>query len=329
MTGRWRTWLGWLALALAVAGLFGQAAALPAAGYGLRFAAPLSDSEQQALRRAAGDLGLDLALWREDAATLATANGRTAEARVVTVSGTPALAYPARYTAGTAPGAGQTGGCAVSTALADALYGSRAVTGLTLDLPGGARTITGVLAASEPLVLCPAAGVTACTAAELDALPARDPRGTVSSLLGQAALSGAARLPYGTLRMVLTALAWLPLAIAALRLVHRVWRCLPLAGGARWLAGLGLALAAAAALPALLGALPRWLIPSRWSDPAFWGDLGALAGETLQTFLHLPATARDAAFGTGLLGAAGCLLAMALGAGLLRAGDSPAAPDRS
>ena len=149
--------LGWALLALAVLGLSLLAAALPADGYELRFAAPLTAAQAEALRQAAGDAGIDLTLWREDAASLTAPSGRTAPARMVCTGGSPALCFPARYLSGTAPGAGQQDGCAVSAALADALFGSRQVAGLTLEADGRVRRITGVFAGSEPLLLCPAA----------------------------------------------------------------------------------------------------------------------------------------------------------------------------
>lgn len=124
-------------------------------------------------------------------------------------------------------------------------------------------------------------------------------------------MAAAARLlPYGTLRGVLAALAWLPLAAAACLLARGLWRALPLRGGARWLAGLALALLAALALPAALAALPRWLIPARWSDVSFWSSLGETLRAALFTLTALPDTARDRALATLLLRAAACLLAL-------------------
>ena len=326
--------LGWALLALAVLGLSLLAAALPADGYELRFAAPLTAAQAEALRQAAGDAGIDLALWREDAASLTAPSGRTAPARMVCTDGSPALCFPARYLSGTAPGAGQQDGCAVSAALADALFGSRQVTGLTLEADGRVRRITGVFAGSEPLLLCPSADPPAggYTAASLAGVPAGDPRGAAGRLVqsaGLAAGDGVTLLPCGTLRGALALLAGLPLLAAAAALAWQLWRSLPLRGGGRWAAGLGLAAAAALALPALLAALPRWLIPSRWADLSFWGGLAETLGQSLLAFVSLPDTARDRRLGILILAAAGCLAAMAAGALLLslaggRHADAPA-----
>lgn len=314
MRGRAVPLLGWLLVVWAVAGLFRLAAVFPAGSYGLRFAAPLTGAGAQALEQAAGDQGIDLVLWREETARLTTPLGRSADARLVYAAGSPARAYPADYLSGTAPGAGQTGGCAVSAGLADALFGSRAVTGLTLDLPGGARTITGVLRDEALVVLCPAASGAGATGAELGGLPGGDPRGTAQQLLQSAgAGQGAQYLPYGTLGGVLAALGWLPVALAALALAAGLWRSLPLGPGGRRAAAFVLALALALALPALLGALPRWLVPARWADTAYWTALGKTLTGTLETFLHLPDTARDRPLAQALLRAAASLAALALG----------------
>lgn len=316
MKARWMPVLGGALTALAVWGLFTLSAALPAGGYGLRFAEPLAAAQAQALEQAAAQQGVDLALWREEDARLTTPLGRSAGVRLVYTTGSPALCFPVEYVRGTAPGAAQADGCAVSTALADALFGSRDVTGLTLDLPGGARTITGVLRGEAPMALCPAGSGAGWTGAELGRVPSGDPRGAARRLLQSAGLGqGAQYLPYGTLKGVLAALGWLPVAAAALLLAVRLWQSLPLRRGGRALAGFALALALA--LPALLGALPRWLIPGRWADAAFWHGLGDTLAETLNTFLHLPGTARDGLLARTLLGAAACLAA--LPAGLLLA----------
>ena len=314
MKARWMPVLGGALTALAVWGLFTLSAALPAGGYGLRFAEPLAAAQAQALEQAAAQQGVDLALWREEDARLTTPLGRSAGVRLVYTTGSPALCFPVEYVRGTAPGAAQADGCAVSTALADALFGSRAVAGLTLDLPGGRRTITGVLQSEQKMVLCPAASGAGATGAELGCLPAADPRGAVQQLLQGAGVGqGAQYLPYGTLGGVLAALGWLPVAAAGLLLALRLWQSLPLRGGGRQAAGFLLALGLALALPALLGALPRWLIPSRWADAGFWTGLAEMLGQSLDTLLHLPDTARDARLAAALPRAAACLAALLAG----------------
>ena len=211
-------------------------------------------------------------------------------------------ACPGRYTAGSAPGAGQTDGCAVSAALADALFGSRAVVGLELTVEGQPRRITGVFVSEEPALLCPAAQedpAAGATAAYLAGVAANDPRGTVQGgCCRPPAWAGAdpLLLPYGTLRWVLG-----------------VARHAAAAGGRGAAAGRNLAPPAPPPGPALgrgvqPGARPPrrrcrrfWprcragCVPSRWADFDFWGGLTATAAETLQSLFFLPRTVCDAA----------------------------------
>ena len=311
--------LGWALLALAMLGLAARAAALPAGGYALRFARPLTAAETDALARAAAEQQLDLAVWRQTEIALTAPSGRAANAGLLAVSGSPVLCCPLRCLAGTYPGAGQQDGCAVSAALADALFGSRDVAGLTLEVDGKTRRITGVLDSAEAFVLCPLSDAAGCTGASLARLPAGDPRGAVQTLLRSAGLpqNDAVLLPCGTLRGALLGLAALPLVAAGLALLGRLWRALPLQGGARWAAGFCAAVAAALALPALLAALPRWLIPSRWSDGSFWAGLAATLHSTLRAFFTLSSAVPDRLLADTLLAAAGWLCAMAAGALLL------------
>lgn len=338
MKARLRAALGWALLALGVCGLFGLSAALPADGYGLRFSAPLTAPQAEALATAAGDRGLALTIWRESVVALTTPTGRRAAATAVWAAGSPGPACPGRYLTGSAPGAGQTDGCAVSAALADALFGSRAVVGLELTVEGRTRRITGVFASEETALLCPVApedlaaesNAAGATAAYLAGVDVNDPRGAVQGVLQAAGLGGLQTagtaqdgvlpLPYGTLRQALEVLGALPLLAAGARLLAGCWRCLPRRPGLRWGAGFCLALAAAAALPAILAVLPRWLVPSRWSDFGFWGDLATTAAETLQSLFFLPRTVCDAALPGLLLAAAGYTAAAVCGFCLAVAG---------
>ena len=74
------TILGWALSALAVGGLFILAANLPTNGYELRFEDSLSALQANSLSKAAEDLGLNLALWKEDSETVTTDLGRSSAA---------------------------------------------------------------------------------------------------------------------------------------------------------------------------------------------------------------------------------------------------------
>lgn len=143
------TILGWALIALAVGGLFILAADLPINGYELRFEDPLSALQANSLSKAAEDLSLNLALWKEDSETVTTELERTSAAQRISVYGSPTLCFPSAYLYGSAPGVGQWDGCAISAGLADALFGSREVTGLELMVNGEKRRVTGVVEGKE------------------------------------------------------------------------------------------------------------------------------------------------------------------------------------
>lgn len=250
------TILGWALIAFAVGGLFTLAANLPAKGYELRFKELVSVLQANSLSKAAEDLGLNLALWKEESETITTDLGRSSVAQRISVYGSPTLCFPAAYLYGSAPGAEQWDGCAISVGLADALFGSREVTGLELMVDDGKRRITGVVEGKECFLICPdvTASDAGYTAASLEIKSGNNPRGTIQNLLQSAGLSenDAELLPTGTLRQIINAVAWIPLTIAALLFLHQLWRLAPFGKMGRQVAAFALLLMAALALPDLL-----------------------------------------------------------------------------
>ena len=308
------TILGWALIAFAVGGLFTLAANLPAKGYELRFKELVSVLQANSLSKAAEDLGLNLALWKEESETITTDLGRSSVAQRISVYGSPTLCFPAAYLYGSAPGAEQWDGCAISVGLADALFGSREVTGLELMVDDGKRRITGVVEGKECFLICPdvTASDAGYTAASLEIKSGNNPRGTMQNLLQSAGLSenDTVLLPTGTLRQIINAVAWIPLTIAALLFLHQLWRLAPFGKMGRQVAAFALLLMAALALPDLLAALPRWLVPSRWSDMNFWMDLGNLVQQSLMAFVSLTNSIRDQLLGAQILAFGGCLLGL-------------------
>ena len=310
--------LGWLMMALAVWGLFRLAADLPANGYELRFQQPISARQAESLRQAAGERELDLALWTEETVTITTELGRSATARRISVYGNASLCFPAGLLCGTMPGAEQTDGCAISAGLSDALFGSRDTVGLQLTAAGKNDSVTGVMEGEGLFLVCPRTTFSDAgySAASLSLKNAENPRGMVQNLLQSAGISedDTMLLPTGTLRQLLSAVAWLPLALASVILLRRLWLLTFPEGTARRMAVFWLLMLAALALPGVLATLPRWLIPSRWSDLDFWAELVETAGQSLQAFVSLPDTARDHLLGGQILSSAACLMSMCLGA---------------
>lgn len=325
MKMRWIVWL--LPLALAFGCLrtgFSAAAALDALGrdgYSLRPAAPLRAGQAEQLQKAAAEQELDLAFWTETDGEAVGALDRTAPATGIACWGEPSLAFGTVCLYGRLPAAAETDACAVTLALARALWGGEDVTGLELRWQDRRYIVCGVVEEERELWLLYPAQTPDLpwTGVELGSVPRGDPRGAARQLAMTAALDDALAVPGGTLAAAARLLVWLPLALAGVALLVGLVR-----GVLRRLNGpvqkeallFALALAGALALPLMLETLPGWVIPNRWSDFAFWSALAELPGQTLRTLLALPPSVRDTVLRLELLraafSAAGALLALTL-----------------
>ena len=284
---------------------------------GLRYTGTISPAQQQTAAKAAQAMGLDLAFWAQTGGTARSeATGRSAAASGIACAGQPSLCLPAEYLSGSAPGPLQTDSCAVSAALARALWGSVAPLGQVLVWQGAPYKIVGVFEGEDALLLYPAAGQSAYANVELGGIPPDDPHGTALRFLQSAGLAGLEASPYllagPMLYWVVQLFCALPLLAAGLWLLalclRRCW--------AHPLLLFAVGLAAALALPLGLSALPRWLVPGQWSDFTFWADTFGQITAQFGTLAALPATARDSA----LAGAVWQTLACGAGGGVAVAG---------
>ncbi len=237
----------------------------------------------------------------------------TAQAVAVWVLGEPGLAFPARCLFGALPTRYQPEGCAVSQGLAMALFGSADAVGQTLRWQGRELRVCGVFAGQPARLVASARPGQGFCCAELAGLAANQPDQDAAARRWAAGCGLAApdTVVCGPgLAALCHALACLPLAAAAARLLAALWaalrRCPP---PAPQLAGWGLMLMAAGGLPLLAARLPGWLRPGRWSDAAFWqGVCRRLAGQAT-ALLALPPTGRDLLAKQCLLALIGAVLA--------------------
>ncbi len=296
---------------------FGGAARLGrlyAAPLSLRYARPLTAGQvEAALDDAAGaqrERTVSPTFWRQGTTAL-QGPAQAADAGVLWYWGEAAQVFPGEYLAGTAPGPWDEAGCAVSGALAWQLWGSLDAVGQRLEVEGAVRTVRGVFREKKALLLAasrPAAG--AFTAVELAAagLTAEEARAFAQNC----GLGAPDFMVYGEGLVSLAVLAaWLPAAVLALAALVRLalwsrsWP--PLARQSFWLLAL---VGAALALPVLLGLVPGWLLPGRWSDFGFWAGLAQRLAAQAEEWFSLPPTLRE-------VQAKGLLLAQAaLAAGL-------------
>lgn len=248
---------------------------------GLRFAQPLTQAQIEAVYglppETAGSI--TVSFWGQTTGTVTAEPARRAEdVACIAYCGSANDCLPVLYENGTAPGAvGRQ--CAVSAGLAQQLFGSADVTGLSVLYGRERYIVSGVFRGEDAVLLYPGTGGYTC--AELRGVSADAPKADAEQWCAAAGLGAPQCIVYGPQRAWLAAVvSCLPLALyvlaGAFLLLRVSLRWPPLARQGAWLAG---ALALACLLPAALQALPGWLIPARWSDFPFWERLA----EQIQT----------------------------------------------
>ncbi len=281
-------------------------------GWSLRYNTPIPGVAAATARAAAAENpedGLWPTFWREETLPLQSELGQS-ESPCILYSGEGDLVWPARFTAGGWPGATDEGGCVVSESLAFRLWGSHDVLGRRLAVGERTCTVRGVLRQGGELCILQTDGAAGLGSAdspgwqgvELRAAPGLA-RGQIDTFLraGGLAQPGAV-LPGGGVVALGAWMLALP-AIPALlwMLVRRVVRAAKKAPVAARVAGGLLLLALALALPLLLGLLPAWALPARWSDFSHWPALLGQLDGFIDTLLLLPPALRDAAMKQALL----------------------------
>lgn len=293
---------GWCALAVLVLAAFANAGALQALqpAVSLRYQQPLQAQQVgAALDYALGGQsgpGLFPTFWGQ-ALQQKIQSMHATQADVLYFVGEGEAVWPAHFLQGGWPGPGDTAGCAVSSELAWQLYGSGDVVGQTLTWQKRQYTVRGVFGQKAALLLARAAQGSGFTAVELGGPPPRDPMQAGRDF----ALAAGLEEPWQTvcgpeLGGIALLLTWLPAVWAGLlagRTALGRLRALPKAK--RQAAWLLLAVAAAALLPALLAALPAWLLPAQWGSPAAWAQVAGAVRARWQGWLGLAPALKDVA----------------------------------
>ncbi len=248
---------------------------------GLRFAQPLTWAQIEAVYEMPQETtgGITASFWGQTAGTVTAEPSRRAEDVVcIAYCGSADDCLPVLYESGTAPGAvGRQ--CAVSAGLAQQLFGSTDVVGLSVVYDRERYQISGVFRAGEAVLLYPGTGGYTC--AELRGVSADTPKADAEQWCAAAGLGAPQCIVYGPQRAWLAAVvSGLPLALCVLAGAFLLLRASlhwpPFVRWGFWFAG---ALVLACLLPVALQALPGWLIPARWSDFSFWERLA----EQIQT----------------------------------------------
>jgi len=236
--------------------------------------------------------------WHEKQAKIES-DLRTIFAPCVIYSGDAALVWHANYINGSAPGVTDGIGCAVSSALAYELWGGNDVVGKPLVVDGAERVVRGVFEGELLLALLSVRDEDTSqgfTAIELSGNPSSTTRSDVLDFILSAGLDAPDIIIIDRPTSLALFMFLLPLIVLAIyvlvRFIARLKKRPVFVYVVVFLALLGLALL----LPVLLASLPSWMIPSRFSDFSFWGEMVGQLGEDLIEYLRLTPRLRDVTY---------------------------------
>jgi len=207
------------------------------------------------------------------------------------------LVWPAEYLTGSAPGILDGTGVAISKTLAHRLWGSINVIGMRVYVNNTPRTVRGVFAGDTDMALLSfdlEDTSQSFTAIELSGDPDHPTRADADSFAIAAGLGRPCYILMSGPMSLARLMAFFPLLIPAVYLLVLVFRFMkkhyPTVRVSVFFAGL---LLFAVVLPVMLDALPPWLIPTRFGDFSFWGNLINQAGDSLHEFLSVNPMLRD------------------------------------
>jgi len=294
----------WCALAILLAVGMSNGHTLQAySSISLRYETPISGqaaylARQYAIRQDDGDVFWPT-FWYETKATL-TAEFNKVYAECIFYSGDAALIWPTQYDSGTAPGVTDGIGCTVSSALAWTLWGGIDVVGKTVEVDGVTRIVRGVFEGDDLLALLSVRDDDTeqhFTAAELSGGPASPARSNVEDFVRGAGLGTPDSILMDTPAFLAGFMTILPMLVLICYGLALLLRWLHTNFAIPWVLILFAALIGLAILlPGLLAILPDWVIPTRWSDFAFWGTLAKQIGTNLREYLVLLPRLRDVAY---------------------------------
>ena len=289
-----------LALAVFAAFRASEEARLRYTAVSLRYNQPLPvELASNAKKQMQQECDVNLTFWSEESIRAASAT-RSTEAKQILFDGEAMLACPAQYVFGRAPVTEKE--CAVSSTLAEALWGAQSVVGLEATASGKTCTVVGVFSGSDRILLTPGTG--AWTAAELHSIPSgADGWKYGRDYAMQVGLPQPDQVLWGSgFAYLASVLPWLPLLFCGLWAAAFFLRWLWNRSHTAFLLTLtGLAFAFVLLLPRLLSGLPAWLIPTKWSDFSFWSNLSNSLVERFHDYLAVSPKVIDVAEKTNMI----------------------------
>jgi len=267
----------------------------------VRYDEPFSGQAAYQLRRFSIGQGENTfwpTFWHEKEAKIESAL-RSVNAHCILFSGDASLVLPTDYVTGAAPGVTDGSGCAVSSAMANELWGGSDVAGQPVTIDGVERTIRGVFEHDQLIALLSVSDEDTSqsfTAIELSGSSSSTTRADIENYISRAGLPAPDRILLDRPTLLASFLAFLPLIILTVYLAVCLFIRLKKRALVIYLIVFTVFLGLAFTLPLLLDLLPTWLIPSRFSDFSFWGDMIRQLGDDFREHMWLTPRLRDVSY---------------------------------
>lgn len=267
----------------------------------LRYSAPINGQAAYAARQysitQSGNSPFWPVFWKEYTASV-SGGFVTIYTDCIAFSGDASLVWPAEYVSGAAPNVIDGAGCAVSEALAWRIWGSIDVLGMTLQADGDDRVVRGVFKGENELALISYRdedAVQSWNAVDLTGGPDDAVRSDAESFAQASGLGKPDSILMTGPSIIARAMAVLPLLILACYamalIAGLIRKRFPAARKPVFYICIILF---AVIVPVILGALPAWAIPTRWSDFSFWSSLIKRGANGLREFFSAAPRLRDA-----------------------------------
>ena len=256
----------------------------------LRYDTPLTAKQVEWSRAYTAEYGAPYLTFWAESETFVGLEDMGASAAQILYNGDPDIGYPVTYRHGGAPGMDQRS-CSVSVPLAWALWRSDQVVGMTVEIDGKEYTVSGVFEGDDNRLF--RWSDSGFTAVEIPDTPkGEDSYRYALDLAAQSGLGQPTGILWGSgMADIGRLLCYLPLILAACLLVFPQLSKLKKLPGLAWTI---LALALVLVLPAIIEALPGWMVPTRWSDFGFYGRLWDTFCQRWHDLLMLSPTPMDA-----------------------------------
>ena len=256
----------------------------------LRYDTPLTEKQVEWSRSYTDEYGAPYLTFWTESQTFVSIGDMGTSAYQILYNGDPDIPYPVTYRHGGSPGMDKAS-CSISVPLAWELWQSDRAVGMTVEIDGREYTVSGVFEEEDcRLFRWSDSGF---TAVEIPNTPkGEDSYRYCLDLAAQSGLGHPSGILWGSgMARLGRMLCWLPLVIAGCFLLFPCLRKLKKLPGILW--GI-LVLVLVLALPAIIEVLPGWLVPTRWSDFAFFGRLWDTFCQRWWDLLMLSPTPMDA-----------------------------------